>query len=109
MYYVVALYFTNRISASNVEFRAGSSFRGSGGTLHRASQLIAHPRYDDYTIDFDVAVVRVSDYVFANLNLQKKHFKLGSNTLSERKSLVYNLKSLLLTAALTLRNTTNRN
>ena len=77
MYYVVALYFTNRISASNVEFRAGSSFRGSGGTLHRASQLIAHPFYDDYTLDFDVAVARVSDYVFANLNLQKNKNSLN--------------------------------
>ena len=110
MYYVVASYLTNRITATNVRFRAGSSFRETGGTTHPASQLFAHPLFDDYTIDFDVAVARVSDYVFANLNLQnKKQFKLGSNTLSERKSLVYKSKSLLLTANLTLRNTANRN
>ena len=59
MYYVVALYLTNRISASNVRFRAGSSFRESGGTLHPAAQLIPHLFYDAYTIDFDVAVARV--------------------------------------------------
>jgi hypothetical protein len=68
MYYVVASYPTNRISASNVRFRAGSSIRGSGGSLHPASQLTANPRYDSYTIDFDVAVVRVSDNVLLNLN-----------------------------------------
>jgi len=68
MYYVVSSYLANRISASNVRFRAGSSFRETGGTLHHASQLIANPRYDDYTIDFDVAVAMVSDYVFANIN-----------------------------------------
>jgi hypothetical protein len=73
MYYVVSSYLTNRISASNVQFRAGSSFRGSGGILHPASQLIANPLYDDYTIDFDVAVARVSDNIFANLNKQKKN------------------------------------
>ena len=73
MYYVVSLYLTNRISASNVQFRAGSSLRGSGGTLYPASLLTANPLYDPYTIDFDVAVARVSDYVFANPNLQKEN------------------------------------
>jgi len=108
MYYVVALYLTNRISASNVRFRAGSSFRESGGTLHPASQLIAHPLFDDYTIDFDVAVARVSDNVLANLNFWKK-FKMVLNTLNVRENVVYNLKALKLTVALTLRNTTNYN
>jgi hypothetical protein len=75
MYYVVALYLTNRITASNARFRAGSSFREAGGTLHPASQLFAHPLFDPYTIDFEVAVAWVSDNVFANLNLQKKKKK----------------------------------
>jgi hypothetical protein len=51
-----------RVSASNVQFRAGSSIRGTGGSIHPASQLIANPLYDYYTIDFDVAVARVSDF-----------------------------------------------
>ena len=51
-----------------MQFRAGSSIRGSGGTVHPAAQLIADPRYDDWTIDFDVAVARVSGNIFANLN-----------------------------------------
>jgi len=48
------------MSVSNVRFRAGSSVRQTGGTLHPAAQLIANPRYDYFTIDFDVAVARVS-------------------------------------------------
>jgi hypothetical protein len=51
-----------------VRFRAVSSIRESGGSLHPASQLTANPRYDAYTIDFDVAVAKVNDNVFANLN-----------------------------------------
>jgi len=53
---------------SYVQFRAGSSFRESGGTVHPAAQLIADPRYDPTTKDFDVGVGRVSDNVLANLD-----------------------------------------
>jgi hypothetical protein len=47
-------------AVTSSQFRAGSSIRESGGTLHPAAQIIANPRYDYYTIDFDIAVVRVS-------------------------------------------------
>jgi len=67
-YFVISSYLTNRISASNVQFRAGSSIRGQGGTLHPAAQLIIHPLYDSYTIDYDVAVANVSGNFFANIN-----------------------------------------
>jgi len=66
MYCVIVSYLTNRISPSGLRFRAGSSIRGSGGTLHPAAQLIPHPRYDGYTLGFDVAVVSVSDNVFVD-------------------------------------------
>jgi len=46
-----------------VQFRAGSSIRGSGGTLHPAEQIILHPGYEAYPNEFNVAVVRVSDNV----------------------------------------------
>jgi hypothetical protein len=112
MYCEVASYLTNRISASTVQFRAGSSIRGSGGTLHPAAQIISHPLFDINTADFDVAVVRVSDIIYANLTIKKKerkenHYKPGLNTLNETGNLVYNLKALQLTAASTLRNATN--
>jgi hypothetical protein len=60
-YCVVASYLTNRTSVSNVRFRAGSSIRQTGGTLHPAAELFANPRYEYYIIDFDVAVARLSD------------------------------------------------
>ena len=88
---VVVSYLTNRISATNVRVRAGSSIRGSGGTLHQAVEIIVHPLYDDYTVDFDVALIRVRDNVCAKVHL-KNQFKLCSNTINERGTLVYNLK-----------------
>ncbi|XP_023727061.1 trypsin-2 [Cryptotermes secundus] len=57
---VTAAQCVDGLSPSRVQFRAGSSIRGKGGSVHLATQLIAHPLYDYYTIDFDVAVVRVS-------------------------------------------------
>nr|AFZ78859.1 serine protease [Coptotermes formosanus] len=47
-------------STSYVRFRAGSSLRSTGGTLHPAAQLVLNPDYDYYTIDYDIAVARVS-------------------------------------------------
>jgi hypothetical protein len=51
----------NRVSVPLVQFRAGSSRGGTGGSLHPAAELIASPQYDYYTVDFDIAVARVSD------------------------------------------------
>jgi len=68
IYCAVASYHTNSFSVSKVQFRAGSSIKGSGGTVHPAAQLIAHPRYDHWTTGFDVGVGRVSDNVFANFD-----------------------------------------
>ena len=45
---------------SSSQFRAGSSSRETGGTVHPASQIVQNPRYDWWNIDFDISVVRVS-------------------------------------------------
>ena len=63
---IVSSYLTNRVPVSDVQFRAGSSIRGSGGTLHPAEQIILHPGYCAYPYEFNVAVVRVSDNVSQN-------------------------------------------
>ena len=68
MYCVISSYLTNSISASNVQFRAGGSFREQGGSVHPAAQLILHPLYNSYTLDFDMALASESDNIFANLN-----------------------------------------
>ncbi|XP_046980599.1 trypsin delta-like [Schistocerca americana] len=41
-------------------FRAGSSIRGSGGTVLRASSGYMHASYNSRTIDYDIAVIQVS-------------------------------------------------
>jgi hypothetical protein len=88
MYCAVASFVTNSISATYVQFRAGSSTRESGGTLHPAAEIILNPLYDDYNIDFDVAVVRVSDNDFVFPTFSQNQFKQSSNTLNERLNLV---------------------
>ncbi|XP_047000819.1 trypsin-3-like [Schistocerca americana] len=39
--------------------RAGSSVRGSGGTVIEAAAAFLHQQYDSRTLDFDIAVVQV--------------------------------------------------
>jgi hypothetical protein len=53
-----------RFSVNQVQFRAGSSIRETGGTTHPAAQIILHPSYDYYSMDFDIAVVRVSNFFY---------------------------------------------
>ena len=53
-------FFNNSDPVTSSRFRAGSSIRGSGGTIHPAAQIAQHPLYDWWTLDFDISVVRVS-------------------------------------------------
>jgi hypothetical protein len=46
---------------SSSQFRAGSSIRETGGTLHPAAQIIENPLFDYWTLDYDIAVAKVSD------------------------------------------------
>jgi hypothetical protein len=39
--------------------RAGSTYYGSGGTIHNATRVIIHERYNDSNYDYDVALVQV--------------------------------------------------
>ena len=39
--------------------RAGSSTRESGGTTHSLTEIIMHPDYDNVTINFDIAILKV--------------------------------------------------
>ena len=64
-----------------MQFRAGSSIRETGGTVHPASQLIANPLYDYWTLDFDIAVAKVSNYFYLSLNLKgTRDGAVGSGT-----------------------------
>jgi hypothetical protein len=67
MYCVNVSYLTNRTSAENVKFRAGSSYLETNGTLYPAVELIGHPLFDYYTLDYDVGLGKVSDNVVQNV------------------------------------------
>ena len=53
------IFFYFRRSVEELRFRAGSSIREEGGTLHPVEQMIAHPQYDRLEFDDDIAVVKV--------------------------------------------------
>jgi hypothetical protein len=53
-----------RVSEADVQFRAGSSLRQTGGTTHPAAQIVQHPNFNYYTIDFDIAIARVSNFFY---------------------------------------------
>ncbi|XP_068083872.1 trypsin-1-like [Anabrus simplex] len=46
--------------ASRLSLRAGTTVRGSGGTVHQASSVLAHPDFNPSTIDYDFALIRVA-------------------------------------------------
>ncbi|KAJ8942813.1 hypothetical protein NQ318_022827 [Aromia moschata] len=51
------------VSASLVAqytIRAGSSYRSSGGSIYSLSSVRAHPNYNSWTIDYDIAALQVS-------------------------------------------------
>jgi hypothetical protein len=108
MYSAVASYLTNRISPSYVQIRAGSSILGSGGSLHEATHIYKHEFYYYYYNDYDVAVVRVSDNVLQTLLWDKETLTAFKYAKWEGK-IGLQFKARLLTAALTVRNTTNCN
>ena len=53
------LFWCFRLHIILTRFRAGSSIRGSGGTLHQAIEKVLHPDYDNKTADYDIAVLKV--------------------------------------------------
>jgi len=51
------------VSANNLKIRMGTDQKGSGGTLVSVSKVIAHEKYSGSTIDFDVAVLILSEKI----------------------------------------------
>lgn len=44
-----------------IRFRAGTSRRGEGGTIHHADTITVHPQYDYVIADYDIAFVTVKE------------------------------------------------
>jgi hypothetical protein len=70
---ITTSFFNHSSVLSSSRFRAGSNTSETGGTVHPAAQIIENPLYDYYTIDFDIAVVRVSDSALLRLSSSRNY------------------------------------
>lgn len=56
-------FYINSFSSGNADtysIRVGSSRHDSGGVVYNVTKIIRHPKHDEQTFDFDVALVRVN-------------------------------------------------
>ena len=42
-----------------MKVRVGTSFRASGGELFNVSEIIQHPKYNSWNIDYDFSLLRL--------------------------------------------------
>lgn len=49
-----------RLTANRLTIRAGSSYLGSGGVVKSVASFTTHPNYNTRTLDYDVAVMKLS-------------------------------------------------
>jgi hypothetical protein len=48
-----------RVSANILSVRTCSSYHASGGTVHNVTETFQHELFDQYYLDYDVAVAKV--------------------------------------------------
>jgi hypothetical protein len=70
---ITSSFFNHSTPVSSSRFRAGSSIRERGGTVHPAAQIVQNPRYDWWTVDFDISVVRVSVGALLHLSSSRNY------------------------------------
>ncbi|XP_026739087.1 trypsin, alkaline C-like [Trichoplusia ni] len=66
------------------QVRVGSTNANSGGSVHATQQIINHPNYSGWTLDNDVAIIRVSSTFSFNNNVASasiagSNYNLGDN------------------------------
>ncbi|EAT36354.1 AAEL011553-PA [Aedes aegypti] len=81
------VYYTN-VEPTDFSIRAGSTLRNEGGQLITVAQLFIHPEYDDWTLELDIAVLKLSEnFIFGagiqpvalpNSNLKISHGAVAS-------------------------------
>ncbi|XP_069685332.1 trypsin beta-like [Periplaneta americana] len=65
-------------SASSLTLRAGSTYSNTGGTVHQVSQAIRHGSYNANTLDYDIAVLKVSSAFSFGSSVQAIPLETGS-------------------------------
>ncbi|XP_047534170.1 trypsin, alkaline B-like [Vanessa atalanta] len=73
-----------RGSVNQFRVRAGSSTASSGGTVHNANRIIIHPNYNEFTLNNDIAVLRLSSQFSFGSNVRVgsiagANYNLGDN------------------------------
>ncbi|XP_062556318.1 trypsin-3-like [Armigeres subalbatus] len=63
------VYYAN-VEPSDFSIRAGSTLRNEGGQLITVSQMFVHPDYDDWTLEWDIAVLKLSVNLVFGRNVQ---------------------------------------
>ncbi|XP_055383601.1 trypsin delta-like [Condylostylus longicornis] len=51
------------VSAKNLQVRVGSSFHNEGGQLIQVTEIRKHEKYNSWTIDYDVAIMKLAEQV----------------------------------------------
>ncbi|XP_035784369.1 trypsin alpha-4-like [Anopheles albimanus] len=58
------------LQASDFEVRAGSTFRNEGGQLITVSEVHTHPDFDEWTLEWDIAVLKLASSLVLGTNVQ---------------------------------------
>jgi hypothetical protein len=71
---IITSFLNHTSTVYNSRIRAGTSYRGSSGSLHYANQIVQHPRYNYYTNGYDISVVRVSVGALLHLSSARNYW-----------------------------------
>ncbi|KXJ83415.1 hypothetical protein RP20_CCG006290 [Aedes albopictus] len=63
------VYYTNA-EPTDFSIRAGSTLRNEGGQLITVAQMFIHPDYDDWTLEWDIAVLKLSENLVFGAGVQ---------------------------------------
>ncbi|KAG7200504.1 hypothetical protein KM043_001068 [Ampulex compressa] len=75
-------------SSKRYSIRSGSSFRETGGVIHKVLKLIVHPKYDDETLQNDIMLVNVDPCFETNAETQLATLPKDESSANENCGLV---------------------
>lgn len=81
--------FIHSTNAEPTDFsiRAGSTLRSEGGQLITVEDLVIHPNYDDWTLEWDIAVLKLEENLIlgesvALISLPNRYLKVSHDTIA---------------------------
>ncbi|CAH1286873.1 unnamed protein product [Chrysodeixis includens] len=81
---LTAAHCTSGDAPARWQTRVGSTNANSGGVVHATQQIINHPSYNSWTLDNDIAIIRISGTFSFNNNVRAasvagSNYNLGDN------------------------------